>query len=331
MHRRAHFALILVVGLAGVAAARWSPGGPTTPASASRDGGSTADAVEPVAPAGAGRAIEESAGEPAGEPAEAATTGARPVAAADPEGLAAQIIAAEREVGDPGTAAEALAAAAHLQQVAYRALGAHPEWDAVVLAAVPADLVERVLLNAAARREFIGMHTRLSDTLPAWRIVDPAPAAELLAHYREAEATFGVAWEYLAAINLVETGMGRIRGTSTAGAQGPMQFIPSTWATFGAGDIESPRDSILAAARYLAYNGFAEGNVDGALFNYNRHPNYVRGVTDYARVMELDPQAFTGFYHWQIYYASAAGDVWLPVGYEATEPISAADYLAANP
>ncbi len=38
------------------------------------------------------------------------------------------------------------------------------------------------------------MHTKLSDTLPAWRIVDPAPADELLADYQEAEATFGVPW-----------------------------------------------------------------------------------------------------------------------------------------
>ena len=71
------------------------------------------------------------------------------------------------------------------------------------------------------------MHTKLSSTLPAWRIVRPAPADELLDAYRDAEAEFGIPWRYLAAINLVETGLGRIRGTSIAGAQGPMQFMPS--------------------------------------------------------------------------------------------------------
>ena len=44
---------------------------------------------------------------------------------------------------------------------------------------------------------------------------------------------FGIDWTYLASIHLVETRMGRIRGTSVAGAQGPMQFIPATWASYG--------------------------------------------------------------------------------------------------
>ncbi len=342
VHRRALWGLILAVGLLGVVAARWSVDGPST--TATRAGGAGRTAVdpgttstgEPAAPAEAPAATPPASTEAGALPAEPAPAAPvdparRPDAAGDPAGLAAQIVAAEAAVADPATPPGELAAAAHSQQVAYRALGRHPEWDAEVLGAVPAELVERVQLNAAARREFMGMHTRLSDTLPAWRIVEPAPAADLLAHYQEAEATFGVGWEYLAAINLVETGMGRIRGTSTAGAQGPMQFIPSTWAAFGEGDIESPRDSILAAARYLAHNGFAAGNVEGALFNYNRHNNYVRGVSNYARVMELDPGAFVGFYHWQIYYASTAGDVWLPVGYEASEPVSAAAYVAAHP
>ena len=140
-------------------------------------------------------------------------------------------------------------------------------------------------------------------------------------------------WEYLAAVNLVETGMGRIRGTSVAGAQGPMQFMPATWAAYGAGgDINSTRDSILAAGRYLSANGFANpGGIDGALFAYNRHPAYVRGVAAIARVMELDPQAFHGYYHWEIYYLTTMGDVLLPVGYESAAPIPVADYLATHP
>jgi membrane-bound lytic murein transglycosylase B len=259
--------------------------------------------------------------------------GGRPRAADEPVALAAQLTAAERAVRDPATAADVLVAAAQLQQVAYRQLGTHPEWDAEVMARVPPELAEAVTLNVQSRREFRSMHRRLSDTVPAWRIVSPDPAEDLLALYQEAEATFGVGWEYLAAINLVETGMGRIRGTSVAGAQGPMQFMPATWAAYGAGgDINSTRDAIMAAGRYLAANGFANpGGIEGALFAYNRHPAYVRGVAAVARVMELDPRAFYGYYHWQVFYLTSLGDVLLPVGYEATEPIAAADYLATHP
>ena len=105
--------------------------------------------------------------------------------------------------------------------------------------------------------------------------------------------------------------MGRIRGTSVAGAQGPMQFIPTTWARWGRGDIDDPADAIMAAARYLASNGFARGphGVANALYRYNNHPAYVRGVTPYAKVMERRPQAFLGYYHWDVYYLTAEGDV----------------------
>jgi hypothetical protein len=255
-----------------------------------------------------------------------------PVAAGDPASLAEQLIVAERAIRDPATAPDVLAAAGHLQQVAYRQLGIHPEWDPEVLTRVPPELAETVTLNAASRREFRSMHRRLSDMLPAWRIVAPESADTLLAHYQEAEATFGVGWEYLAAINLVETGMGRIRGTSVAGAQGPMQFMPATWAAYGQGDINSPRDAILAAGRYLAANGFTNpGGIDGALFRYNNHPAYVRGVAAIARVIELDPRAFYGYYNWEIYYLTVLGDVRLPVGYEANQPIPVADYLAVHP
>ena len=48
------------------------------------------------------------------------------------------------------------------------------------------------------------------DTLPAWRIIPTAPADELMRLYREAEVATGVGWNYLAAINLVETRFGSI-------------------------------------------------------------------------------------------------------------------------
>ena len=75
--------------------------------------------------------------------------------------------------------------------------------------------------------------------------------------------------------------MGRIRGDSSAGAQGPMQFIPSTWAAYGEGDVNSYRDSILAAGRYLRAAG-APGNMPKAVFAYNHDTRYVAAVTGYA-------------------------------------------------
>ena len=255
-----------------------------------------------------------------------------PRRARNPRQVAAQIVAAEDAIADPATPPRVLAAAGWLQQVAYRELGARPGWDDRVRSSVPTRLAGRVRANVASRREFRSMHYTLSDTLPAWRIVEPAPARELLRHYREAERRFGVDWEYLAAINLVETGLGRIRGTSVAGAQGPMQFIPSTWARWGRGDIDDPRDAILAAGRYLASRGFARpGGRPGALYAYNNHPAYVRGVTRLAEVMQAHPRAFLGYYHWQIYYLGSAGDVLLPVGYEQQRPVPVRRWLARHP
>jgi membrane-bound lytic murein transglycosylase B len=242
------------------------------------------------------------------------------------------LVSAETAIADPATRPQELVRAAREQQLAYRELGRHPRWDTTVLAGLPRSLRGVVRDNVAARREFRAMHSVLADTLPAWRIVAPVPAEQLLRYYRRGERVYGIGWEYLAAINLVETAMGRIRGTSVAGAQGPMQFLPRTWAKWGRGDIEDPADSIMAAARYLAHDGGARpGRIDDALFRYNNSNHYVRGVTLLARVMERRPRAFYGYYHWDVYYLTSRGDVRLPVGYDRDRAVPVDRWLAAHP
>jgi membrane-bound lytic murein transglycosylase B len=237
-----------------------------------------------------------------------------PVAASDPEALAFQIVVAERAVRDASVTGADLAWFGHLQQLTYRRLAARPELRDAVLGALPAEIRGPATANADATAELRATVIPGPNLPTTWRIVEPAPLEDLARYYHEAEAEFGVPWSYLASIHLVETRMGRIRGTSTAGAQGPMQFIPSTWAAYGEGDVNSNRDSIRAAARYLKANG-APGNMANALFRYNQSQRYVRAVTAYAEVMRAEPDAYRGYYNWQVYYLTTGGDNLLPVGY----------------
>ena len=259
-----------------------------------------------------------------------APAGAQPRLASDPVQIADDLIADEKAIRDPATPEEALVAAARRQQVAYRAIGRNPEWDSVIRPRIPETLLATYDRNIDARRQLTAM-SPVRDTLPAWRIIPSAPAGELLGYYREAEAATGVGWNYLAAINLIETKFGSIAGLSTAGAQGPMQFMPETWAAYGNGtDVNSPRDAIMAAGRYLAASGFAS-SPDRAIYAYNHAGEYVRAVKDYAAILADDPGAFSGYFRWEVYYYTTAGDVLLPIGYAESQRIPVGEYLASHP
>jgi soluble lytic murein transglycosylase-like protein len=262
-------------------------------------------------------------------PSEAAG-GVQPRLASDPERLADDLVADEQALRDASTPEPALREAARRQQAAYRAIGRHPEWDAIVRPRIPPVLAEAYDRNVDARRQ-LAVLAPARDVLPAWRIQPPAPAEELLGYFREAEAASGVGWNYLAAINLIETHFGSVDGVSTAGAQGPMQFMPATFAAYGqGGDVHAPRDAIMAAGRYLAANGFA-GDRAHAIYQYNHSGAYVGAVNDYAAVLAADPAAFAGYYRWDVYCKTTAGDVLLPIGYFASAPIPVAEYLATHP
>jgi hypothetical protein len=169
-----------------------------------------------------------------------------------------------------------------------------------------------------------------SSTLPPWTIIDPLPEDELLGIYREAEGATGIAWYWLAAIHLQETRMGRTIGTSSAGAVGPMQFLPTTWAQCCTGDPLVPRDAIVGAATYLHQSG-GPGDMPAALNAYNPSDTYVATVTAFAENMRDNPHLFAAYRQWQVFYGSSAGTVRLPVGYSQAQPIDAATYLTTHP
>ena len=229
--------------------------------------------------------------------------------------LASQLDLAVATLRDRRASEADVRTAGRFQQLAVRTLAAASvELRTEVLARVQPETAQatRGIVRAAAR---LRMLTDPQTTMPRWRIVAPPPPEELLGYYREAQRRTGVPWTYLAAIHLVETRMGRIRGASTAGALGPMQFIPSTWAVYGAGgDINDPRDAILAAARLLRANG-APGDMTEALWHYNPSDHYVQAVTEYARTMQRSASIYRGYWHWRVLYRHTRGTYVLPVGY----------------
>jgi hypothetical protein len=113
------------------------------------------------------------------------------------------------------------------------------------------------------------------------------PASYLDLYRRAATTCPGLPWTVLAGIGTLETRNGQNVHTSVAGAQGPMQFIPSTWARWGydadgngRADINSPVDAVFSAARYLCAVGAGRGGtaLDDAIFSYNHAWWYVRDV-----------------------------------------------------
>ena len=235
--------------------------------------------------------------------------------------LARQIDVVGATLRDPHASATDLQRAGEFQQLAVRTLAAKPT-------AFRRQVTTRLRPGpaAATRNEIqadrvLHAMTTPEESLPSgWRIVQPPPPGELLGYYRRAQRRTGVHWTYLAAINLVETRMGRIRGVSSAGAHGPMQFLPSTWELYGGGgDINDYRDAILAAARLLKANG-APGDMSEALWHYNPSDSYVRAVIEHARAMQRSISAYRGYWHWRVLYSHVRGTYVLPVGYPQKRP-----------
>ena len=239
----------------------------------------------------------------------------------DPTALAGQLDQAIATLRDRSATDDDVRQAGEFHQLAVRALSRGSDgFGRKVIAGLTPEAAQQVRGDVRASR-LLTVITEPKPRFPPWRIVTPPPVSVLLGYYREAERRTGVPWTYLAAIHLVETRMGRIRGPSTAGALGPMQFLPSTWDRFGeGGDINDPRDAINAAARLLAAYG-APGDMAGALWHYNPSSRYVGAVTEYARSMQRSRAAYRGYWHWRVLYRHARGTYVLPVGYPAVRPV----------
>jgi soluble lytic murein transglycosylase-like protein len=194
------------------------------------------------------------------------------------------------------------------QQRLFLALGLAPRAVADdVLARLPADQRRDARDVLVARRALVRLTPPTKLPLSAFRTGPAEPADRLLGHYREAERRFGVPWAVLAAVNLVESAFGKVRSPSTAGAQGPMQFLPATWRRYGlGGDVHDPRDAILGAANYLRASG-APRDLRRALHAYNNSSLYVDAVLAYARVIRRDQRAFYGFHAWQVFVRTPHG------------------------
>lgn len=256
-----------------------------------------------------------------------------PLVPASAAGVATLLSQVEAALRDPATPAELLPRLGHQHQVIVRRLSRQAGLAQQVWAFLPARWQRVLDRHLRARRAFLAMHRGDPiSRVPRWRIVAPQPAEELLRHYRKAAAATGIDWEVLAAVNLVETGMGRIDGLSVANAQGPMQFLPTTWAErgIGKGDIHDPHDAIQAAARYLVRRGGLK-DIRRGLWGYNNSRHYGDAVLEYAQLLKEDPLAFRVLYHWEIHIATSAGDLWLPVGYHQTGPLAVGTYLQRMP
>jgi len=122
----------------------------------------------------------------------------------------------------------------------------------------------------------------------------------LIPIYQAAGIEYQVPWQVLAAINEIETDYGRNLSISSAGAEGWMQFLPSTWKEWGldangdgVADPYNPVDAIFTAARYLHAAG-ASSNVANAVFAYNHASWYVQSVLLRAQLIGGIPSKLIG-------------------------------------
>jgi len=212
-------------------------------------------------------------------------------------------VVSELRADERGFATTHAARFARDRQAVLRLVGSRPGLAAAVVRLAP-----RERDDVLARRDLSRLSAQSPPLRVRVRVAPPPPSGRLLSWYREAERRFGVRWQLLAAVNFVESAFGKVRNTSTAGAQGPMQFLPATWRAYGlGGDVHDPHDAILGAANYLCANGGAHDE-RGALYHYNHSSLYVDAVLHYAHRITHVQNAFAEYYAWAVYIKTPRGE-----------------------
>jgi soluble lytic murein transglycosylase-like protein len=300
------------IAITVAAAAAGCTGGSESP---SATGGSrTSSTSTATAPPGGAPQGKAPVGAPAGAPAPDAPIRADAAWAAAAvtrtDGALDKAIDAWRAGGSPGRGEpppSVVLPTLYLQRI-YRFLARDPALTRRTAARLRAPLAAQVKDNVTAIRDLLAL-TRPVRNANAVRTQRPLPAGTLLGYFQRAERRFGVSWRVLAAVMLVETKFGRVKSSSSAGAQGPMQFLPATWKAYGlGGDIRDPRDAVMGAANYLRASG-APGDYARALHAYNPDRRYVDAVLRHYRQMRRDPRAFYAYYNWQVFVVTTRGDV----------------------
>ena len=135
---------------------------------------------------------------------------------------------------------------------------------------------------------------------PVATIVPTGAPANYLNLFKASAAKYcpGMSWTVLAAIGQIESGDGANNGPSSAGARGPMQFMPATWAEWGINgfgppgspDINNPLDAVPSAARMLCAAGAGSpATLAQAIFAYNHATWYVAEVLALASEYAKNP------------------------------------------
>ena len=164
------------------------------------------------------------------------------------------------------------------------------ELAALAIKQAQGDLIEAAFLLRAYRTTL----PRFAHSLPVDTAAPAGKPASYLSLYQASAARYcpGLSWTVLAAIGQIESGDGANMGPSSAGALGPMQFLPSTWKTWGITafgqasppNIMNPFDAVPSAARMLCADGAGSSGsgLRQAIFDYNHATWYVDEVLTLA-------------------------------------------------